>query len=106
MQNLDTITTPRPPFPAEVGADELAAERFRWTADEYYRAADVGVFEGRHVELIYGDILIKTDHEEVPGFNREDEPPRFRWTSDLYNRLAEAGVFEDKRVELIEGEIV
>ncbi|NOT46182.1 MAG: Uma2 family endonuclease [Acidobacteria bacterium] len=105
MQNLKTISTPHPPFPAVFDPDELAAERFRWTVDEYYRASELGVFDGRHVELVQGDILIKTDHEEVPGFNGEDEP-RFRWTSDLYYQLADGGVFEGKHVELINGEII
>lgn len=105
MQSLNTISTPHPPFPVGLDLDELAAERFRWTADEYNRAAELGVFEGRHVELIYGDILIKTDRGGVPGFNGDDEP-RFRWTSNLYYRLADGGVFEGKRVELIKGEII
>lgn len=106
MQNLNTLTTSRPPFPPDFPPDELAADRFRWTTDEYYRAAELGVFEGRHVELILGDILIKTDHEPLAEFNGDDLSPRFRWTSDLYYRLAEGGVFDGKRVELLEGEII
>jgi len=107
MQNLNAApTTPHPPFPVKFNAYELAVERFRWTTDEYYRAAELGVFEGRHVELIEGDIMLKTDHDRFTHYNGEGEPPRFQWTSDLYDRLAEAGVFEGKRIELIEGEIV
>jgi Uma2 family endonuclease len=29
----------------------------RWTREEYYRLADAGLFEGRHVELIKGQIF-------------------------------------------------
>lgn len=106
MQNLNTISTPHPPFAVELDQDELAAERFRWTADEYYRAGTLGVFEGRHVELIEGDVVIKTDHEELVDYNGDDVLPRLRWTKDLYYRLADGGVFEGKRVELIDGEII
>lgn len=107
MQNLNTvITTPHPPFPVKFDTEELAAERFRWTVAEYYRAAELGVFDGRHVELIKGDIILKTDLDEFADNNGEGDPPRFQWTSVLYNRLAEAGVFEGKRVELVEGEII
>jgi Uma2 family endonuclease len=106
MRNLTVATTPHPAFPAQFSTDEIEPERFRWTTDEYYRAAELGVFEGRHVELIDGDIMLKTDHDRLTDYNGEGEPPRFQWTSDQYNLLGEAGVFDGKRVELVEGEII
>lgn len=86
--------------------DELPTERFCWTTDEYYRAAELGVFEGRHVELIKGDIIVKTDIDRHAKQYNGVEPPRFRWTSDQYYLLADAGLFGETRVELIEGEII
>lgn len=106
MQNLTLPSNPYPAFPVQFSADEIQAERFRWTKDEYYRAAELGVFEGRHVELIDGYIMLKTDHDRFTDYNGEGEPLRFQWTSDQYNLLGEAGVFDGKRVELIEGEIM
>ena len=106
MQNLTVSATPNPSFPVKFIANEIESERFRWTTGEYYRATELGVFEGRHVELIDGDIMLKTDHDRFTDYNGEGEPPRFQWTSDQYNLLAEAGVFDGKRVELIEGEII
>lgn len=35
----------------------LAPEAYRWTADELDRASELGLFEGRRVELIDGEII-------------------------------------------------
>src|SRR5258708_17585473 len=32
-------------------------QNYRFTRDDYYRMADVGLFQGRHVELIEGEII-------------------------------------------------
>jgi Uma2 family endonuclease len=49
---------------------EIAEPRvLRWTRDEYYRLAEAGVFEGRRVELIRGEIFEmspqKSEHAAV-----------------------------------------
>lgn len=35
----------------------LDPRAFRWTRDEYYRVAELGVFDGHRVELIDGEVL-------------------------------------------------
>jgi Uma2 family endonuclease len=40
----------------------------RWTVDEYARAATTGVFDGRHVELIDGELL-EIEVTQSPGHN-------------------------------------
>lgn len=37
----------------------------RWSVDEYYRMAELGMFRGQHVELIDGEILQKCPHDAV-----------------------------------------
>lgn len=68
MQNLDSITTTtvRPPVRTDNGSREFAPKHYLWSSDEYYRIARLGVFEGKRVELIEGEIIemapMGTDH--------------------------------------------
>lgn len=58
MQNLNSITAttvPRSPFIDEEA--DISPKQFLWTSDEYYRAAELGFFNGRRVELIEGEII-------------------------------------------------
>jgi len=67
----------------------------RWTLEEYYKMADAGLFRGKHVELIEGEVI-----------DKDDVPRVHLWTRREYYRLAEIGLFEGKRVELIEGQVI
>lgn len=67
----------------------------RWTREEYYKMGDAGLFFGKHVELIEGQII-----------DKEDVPRVYLWTREEYYRMAEIGLFEGKRVELIEGQVI
>ena len=45
---------------------ELAQPRtVRWTRDEYYKMVETGLFNGRRVELIRGDIFEMTPQESL-----------------------------------------
>src|SRR4051794_23178872 len=35
----------------------LAAKRVRWTVKDYFRMADAGLFDGRRVELLDGEVI-------------------------------------------------
>lgn len=48
-----TMPTPDAPTPAEDAPRPL-----RWTKAEYYKLAEAGLFEGRRVELIEGEIIV------------------------------------------------
>ena len=39
-------------------ASECWPQPFRWTREQFYRAGDAGLFEGQHVELIAGEIIL------------------------------------------------
>jgi len=41
----------------ENGTLDSEPQPLRWTTDEFHRIGETGVFEGRHVELIEGEIL-------------------------------------------------
>jgi Uma2 family endonuclease len=79
--------------------NDLAAEPrvHKWTREEYYRMAEMGLFEDRRVELIEGEVL---DRYENP------DPRLHRWTREEYYKMGEIGLFEGKRVELIEGQVI
>ncbi len=65
----------------------------RFTVDEYFRMAELGILPGGPMELIDGRVLIG------------GRP--WRLSTEDYHRLAEAGILgEDDRVELIEGEVI
>ncbi|HEU0079512.1 MAG TPA: Uma2 family endonuclease [Longimicrobiaceae bacterium] len=65
----------------------------RFTVDEYYRMAELGILPDGPMELIEGRVLIG------------GRPWRF--STEDYRRLAEVGILsEDDHVELIEGEII
>jgi Uma2 family endonuclease len=49
----------RPPQRSAAPPDEAAPQPVRWTLDDYYRMADMGLFEGRRVELIEGEVVAK-----------------------------------------------
>lgn len=69
------------------------ASPHRFTTDEYYRMAELGIIPSGPIELMDGQIVV------------EGRPWRFS-TEDYY-RLAEAGILsEDERVELIKGEVI
>lgn len=69
------------------------AQPHRFTVDQYYRMAEMGIIPDGPIELIDGRVLAA------------GRPWRF--TVDDCHRLAEAGILdEDDRVELIGGEIV
>lgn len=59
MQNVTTIGTRTTASPAQSsgGPLEFAPKHLRWTSDEYNRLAELGVFEGKHVELIEGELI-------------------------------------------------
>jgi Uma2 family endonuclease len=59
MQNLNSIApTSVPTFGRETDDDpRFGPKQFHWTSDEYYRIAELGVFEGKRVELIEGEII-------------------------------------------------
>ena len=63
----------------------------RWTPDEYYRMAEMDIFDGARVELLDGDIwqVHASDY--------------YRWTPEQYHRLIETGFFDDGRVEMLGG---
>jgi len=69
----------------------------RWTREEYYKMGEAGMFEGKHVELIEGEVIDRY----------EDPDPRVHlWTREEYYRMAEIGLFQGKRVELLEGQVI
>ncbi len=59
MQNVNTIGTRSITSPARVngGSAESAPKHLRFTSDEYNRLAELGVFEGKRVELIEGELI-------------------------------------------------
>lgn len=59
MQNPDQITTSSHRSLARSfnGDRRSAPKHFLWSSDEYYRVAELGVFEGKRVELIEGEII-------------------------------------------------
>ncbi len=59
MQNPEptTTTSHRPPARNFSKDRRAAPKHFSWTSDEYYRVAELGVFEGKRVELIEGEII-------------------------------------------------
>lgn len=59
MQDLTSVTTStvRPPGPISDDDPAFGPKKFHWTRDEYYRIAELGVFEGKRVELIEGEII-------------------------------------------------
>ena len=64
--------TPQPPAPAAPAAPAVAEyRRARFTADEFLRMEDLGVFEGHKVELADGELweepLPGMDHGELQG---------------------------------------
>jgi Uma2 family endonuclease len=69
----------------------------QWTREEYDRMAEAGLFDGKRVELIDGEVI---DRYEDP------DPRLHRWTEEEYDRLAEIGLFDGKRVELIAGRVI
>ena len=89
-----------------------------FNVDEYMKIAEIGILaEPRchHVELMDGEILVKSPDSHPGCFTEEDiaalpdpwYPSRFRFTVDDYIKIAEAGILaEDERVELLDGEII
>jgi Uma2 family endonuclease len=47
----------RPPQRSAAPPDEAAPQPVRWTLDDYYRMADMGLFEGRRVQLLDGELF-------------------------------------------------
>jgi Uma2 family endonuclease len=74
---------------------------FRFTREQYYRLGELGIFDGRHVELIRGEVI-----EKYPDDPADPSPRPFRFTREQYYRLGELGVFDGRHVELIRGGIV
>ena len=70
-----------PPSPV-IKPEEPRARRF--TRDEYYRMADIGLFEDRRVELIDGEII------EMPA-QRNDHAVAIELGSDALRRVFGAG---------------
>jgi hypothetical protein len=95
--------------------------RHRFTVDEYYRMAEVGLLAANaRVELIEGQIIDKPYPRVTNGARAvaADDPkpmtavlddwlPGHRFTVDELYRMAEVGLLDrEARVELIEGEII
>lgn len=71
---------------------------WKCTRKEYYEMADMGWFDDQRVELLEGEIYLRSPPAPEPS-------PRL-FTREEYYNMAELGWFGDTRVELIEGEIV
>jgi Uma2 family endonuclease len=69
----------------------------RFTRAEYYKMKEAGFFPPHTVELIGGEVILKSP----PA----DEPQPRRWTREEYYKMADLGIFEGQRVELIGGGI-
>ena len=59
MQSLNSISksTELPLVGVRRDDTEFAPKSFRWTRDEYYGLAESGIFDGKRVELIEGEII-------------------------------------------------
>jgi hypothetical protein len=74
---------------------------FRFTREQYYRMGELGFFDGRRVELIFGEVF-----EKYPADPVDSGPRPFRFSREQYYRMGELGFFDGRRVELVRGEIV
>jgi Uma2 family endonuclease len=57
---MSTITTPpqTTPFPPTIPPPASEGPRpWKWTREQYYKLGELGFFEGKRVELIYGEIV-------------------------------------------------
>lgn len=70
----------------------------RWSADEFHRVIDLGLFPGRSIILAEGQLL--------ESFSLQTEPRPVMFTQEEYHALNETGFFQYQRVQLIGGEIV
>jgi len=79
----------------QINAEPKAPYVHKWTRYEYYKLAEAGLFDGKRVELIEGEII-----------DKEDRPKVHLWTREEYYRMGDVGLFRDRRVELIEGQVI
>ncbi len=58
MQSLESVQiTSIPVAPFIDDAPEIPTQPIRWNSDAYYKMAEMGLFEGKRVELIEGEII-------------------------------------------------
>lgn len=74
---------------------------FPFTREQYYRMGELGFFDGKRVELIFGEVI-----EQYPDDPGDPSPRPFRFTPAQYYQLGDLGFFDGKRVEFVRGEIV
>jgi Uma2 family endonuclease len=75
-------------------------QAIRWTTEQFHGMAEAGVFEGRRVSLIEGEIL-----EERFGADVGPQPQPFRWTTEEFQCLNDPELLAGRRIFLVEGEI-
>jgi len=97
---MNTIQKASPPTP------------YRWTADEYRKIAEVGIFhEDDPVELLNGTIwqsgpMSPNRDGFFPKGATEFSPRPYRWTEEEYQELVDHGILSpDARVQLVNGAI-
>ena len=56
-----------------------------WTSDEYYKMTEAGLFDGKRVELIVGEVIDKDDVPKVHLWTREE----YYWVINLKKRQTE-----------------
>lgn len=71
MQSIiETIT--KDFVPGETDYQTAEPEKILWTRDAYYKMADLGLFNGKRVELLEGEIYVKYNHTEFESEETEN----------------------------------
>ena len=105
--------------------DQTEIRRYKFTAEQYYKMAEVGILAwGNREELIRGVVLdpaplvrnrchpllkggVTRFLNELEGTPEEFEGRIHKYTAEEYQEMGKAGILtKDDRVELIDGEIV
>ncbi len=68
----------------------------KFSANEFERMAQAGLFGSQEVTLVEGTVMVATEQGWVPR----------KWTRSEYYRMGELGLFNGQRVELLDGEVI